>query len=61
MTYEKEGRVYSGESDIKNFRVDPEQVETPVIEKQPQNVQHLLGKQEIVQLENCIRKDGMGV
>ena len=56
VTYEKEGRVYSGESGIKNFWVNPEKVETPVIEKQPQNVQHVLGKQEIVQLEIALEK-----
>ena len=56
VTYEKEGRVYSGESGIKDFRVDPEQVETPVIGKQPQNVQHVLGKQEIVQMEIALEK-----
>ena len=56
VTYEKEGHVYSGESGIKNFWVDPEKVETPVIEKQPQNVQHVLGKQEIIQLEIALEK-----
>ncbi|MDD6324529.1 MAG: Ig-like domain-containing protein [Lachnospiraceae bacterium] len=56
VTYEKEGHVYSGESGIKNFFINPEKVETPVIEKQPQNVQHVLGKQEIIQLEIALEK-----
>ena len=56
VTYEKEGHVYSGESGIKNFFINPEKVETPVIEKQPQNVQHVLGKQEIIQLEIAVEK-----
>ena len=56
VTYEKEGHVYSGKSGVKNFWVNPEKVETPVIEKQPQNVQHVLGKQEIIQLEIALEK-----
>lgn len=56
VTYEKDGNIYVGESDTKGFWVNPEKVETPVIEKQPQNVQHVLGKQEIIQLEVILAK-----
>ena len=61
MTYEKEGHVYSGKSGVKNFWVNPEKVETPVIEKQPQNVQHVLGKQEIIQLEIALKQGISGI
>ena len=57
VTYAKDGKRYSGKSDAKYFRIYPEKVGIPVIEEQPQNIQHVLGKQEIVQLEITLEKN----
>ena len=51
VAYEKEGKTYTNKSGTKSFRICKEQVEAPSIGKQPQNVQHVIGKQEVVELE----------
>lgn len=51
VSYEKDGQIYNVESDGQGFHICQEKVESPVIKTQPQNVQHVLGRQEVVQLE----------
>lgn len=57
VTYTKDGKRYSGKSNDRSFCVYPEKVGVPVIDKQPQNIQHVIGKQEIVQLEVGLEKN----
>ena len=51
VSYEKDGQTYTAESNTQNFHICQEKVESPVVKTQPQNVQHVLGRQEVVQLE----------